>query len=273
VLSFDAADIPGCEVREGDFVSFGDMFFGVVFKRSKQSKGIIHVVAYDQLRYLLNRDTYVYCGKRASDVIRMIALDYRLRLGEVEQTSYVIPYRIEDNMPLISIIENALDIELQNTGQRFVLFDEFGRLSLRAQAQMSSVMLINEDTIGALSFFSSIDNRCNRVKVSRLDTSSGQREVFVARDEVSENRIGVLQYYAKTADNEQELADKARALLALRNRDQRRLCIINAQGHAGVRAGCTVLLDLDDFRGQAAVLKCVHKFCAGVHLMDLEVCV
>ena len=202
--------------------------------------------------------------------MKMIALDYKLRLGTVEQTKFVIPNRIEDNVTLMDIIENALDIELQQSGQRFVLFDEFGKLSLRNGTQMNSGVLLTKDTVGSLSSFSSIDKRSNRVKVSRYDKKSGKREIFIANDKTSENKLGVLQHYAKTADKEEVLSDKAKSILKLRNRDERSLAVRNAIGDVSVRGGSIVSLKLDEFSGSSKVLRCVHKLSENSHFMDLE---
>ena len=49
------------------------VFFGFVFKQQRAREGIITVTAYDQLRYLKNKDTKVYEGKTAAQLIRMLA--------------------------------------------------------------------------------------------------------------------------------------------------------------------------------------------------------
>lgn len=274
-LSFNIVgkEYPPFTVREGDKVSFKaagkNLFLGVVFQRKKVKDGIVSVVAYDQLRYLKNRDTYVYSYKRASDIVRMIALDYRLRLGEVQDTYCVIPYRIEDNVTLIDIIENALDFEIEHSGQSFILVDEFGSLSLKKEEQMLCDTVLNKYNTGGCGFVSSIENRSNRVKVSRYDRSSGLREIFIANDTDSESKLGVLQHYQKISDKNEHLASRAYSLLARHNKDERSITVKNANGDVNVRGGSRVLLDLDDYKGYASVLSCSHRFSEGGHLMDL----
>ena len=262
-------------VKEGDVVSlkiggFG-AFCGVVFQRKKgSSDGTMSVVAYDQLRYLKNKDTYVYSGKRASDVVRMIALDYKLRQGEIKQTQYVIPHRIEDNVTLMDIIGNALDLELQHSGRRFTLIDSFGHLSLQDDAGMFSGVVLDRDTVGDVCYFSSIDNRSNRVKVSRYDAKSGRREVFVAKDEHSENRLGILQHYLRIADKNETLSSRARALLSLYNKDERSITVSGALGCAAVRGGSLVEFSLEEFMGRARAARVVHRLSGSGHLMDID---
>ena len=61
----------------------------------------------------------------------MAAEDYSLNTGMIEDTSFVIESRVEENTSLFEMIENALDLELTNTGELYVLYDDFGRLTLR----------------------------------------------------------------------------------------------------------------------------------------------
>ena len=61
------------------------MFYGFVFAKSRSKDDIIKVTAYDQLRYLKNKETYVYSNKTASEVLKMIAADFRLQTGQVAQ--------------------------------------------------------------------------------------------------------------------------------------------------------------------------------------------
>lgn len=44
-------------------------FFGFVFSKKRDKDQIITVTAYDQLRYLNNKDTYVYENKTASQLV------------------------------------------------------------------------------------------------------------------------------------------------------------------------------------------------------------
>ena len=46
------------------------VFFGFIFSQKRDKNQIITVTAYDQLRYLKNKDTYVYENKTASQFIQ-----------------------------------------------------------------------------------------------------------------------------------------------------------------------------------------------------------
>ena len=74
-----------------------EIFFGFVFKQQRSKEELITVTAYDQLRYLKNKDTIVYEEKTADQFLRMIAADYALNVGALENTNYVIASRVEEN--------------------------------------------------------------------------------------------------------------------------------------------------------------------------------
>ena len=48
-----------------------------------------------------NKDTKVYEGKTAAQFIRMIAEDFSLNVGALEDTEYVIESRVEENTSLL----------------------------------------------------------------------------------------------------------------------------------------------------------------------------
>jgi hypothetical protein len=201
----------------------------------------------------------------------MIALDYRLRLGNIAQTAYVIPSRVEDNVTLAGIIDNALELESEQSGRQFVLFDDFGRLTLSERAALDCGVRLDAGNVGGVRFSSSADGRSNRVKVSRYDRRRGTREIRVASDPVSEARLGILQHYVRIgARSEVRLDEQAAAVLRLRNRDARTLTVRGAAGDVRVRGGSLVSVDLPEFSGKASAARCLHRFSAGGHFMDLE---
>lgn len=80
VLKDDVLDFSeGSAVRMKENGS--ELFFGFVFKQQRDKDRIITVTAYDQLRYLKNKDTIVYENKTADQLLRMIASDYALNVG------------------------------------------------------------------------------------------------------------------------------------------------------------------------------------------------
>ncbi len=253
-----------------------DMFYGFVFAKSRsgQSPKVINITAYDQLRYFKNKDTYAYTNKKANEVVKMIAEDFGLSTGSLEDTDYVIPARAEDNATLFDIVQNALDETLQAKSKMYVLYDEVGKLTLRDIEKMKLDLLIDADTIGNYSYSSSIDGQTyNQIKITFENKNTGKREIFIAKDSANINRWGVLQY-TDTVELQTSGAAKAEALLKLYNAKTRSLSVTDMLGDKRVRAGSSVIvrLGLGDINIQSYLLveKVTHKFKQEEHLMDLK---
>lgn len=252
------------------------IFFGFVFikQRDKTDGGaVIKCTAYDQIRYLKNKDTYVYENKTAGAFIKMVAADYGLKIGEMENTSYVIPYRTRENETLLDMIEDALDLELTNSKEMFVLFDDAGKLTLKNISSMKVPLLIDSETGENFDYTSSIDEQTyDQIKLTYDNEETGKREVYIAKDSSHINEWGLLQYFDTLKEGENGAA-KADALLSLYNSKTRRLRILNAFGDTRVRAGSliAVSLNLGDIIANSYMLveKCTHKFKESEHFMDL----
>lgn len=279
-LKFSVVKDSALLIEEGDAVKLTvdgtDMFYGFVFTKSRSGKTpkVIDITVYDQLRYFKNKDTYVYSGKKASEVIKMIAEDFRLKVGVLEDTGFVIGSRTEDNATLFDIAQNALDETLQAKTQLYVLYDDVGKLTLRNIENMKLNLLLDVDTIGEYSYSSSIDKQTyNQIKISFENQSTGKREIFIAKDSTHINEWGLLQY-TDTVELSASGAAKAEALLKLYNEKTRTLSVSSVLGDTRVRAGSSVIvkLDLGDIGIQSYMLveSVTHKFKQAQHLMDLK---
>jgi hypothetical protein len=278
ILKFTVVKDDAIAFQEGNPVRLKvngkNVFYGFIFTKKRNKNHHIEVTAYDQLRYLKNKDTYVYENKTASQVIKMIATDFGLNLGTVEDTKYVIPSRVEDNQSLFDIIQNALDLELQNKKELFCLYDNFGQLTLKNISSMKLDVLIDEDTGGDFDYTSTIDKQTyNQIQLTYDNDSTGTREVYIAKSSENINAWGLLQYYEKLQEGENGKA-KADALLELYNKKTRNLKVDDCFGDLRCRAGCMVPVKL--YLGDISVSnyllveKAVHTFKNNQHLMSLN---
>lgn len=266
------------DIVEGDAVRLKvdgvNVFYGFIFKKKRDKERIIDVTAYDQLRYLKNKDTYVYENKTASELIKMIATDFNLQAGTLEDTKFKIASRVEENTSLFDMIQNALDLTLQNQGKVYVMYDDFGKITLKGLESMQLNLLIDEETGENFDYTSSIDeNTYNKVKLTYDNEETGTREVYISQDSNNINQWGVLQHFDTLQKGENGKA-KADALLSLYNKKTRTLSINNAFGDVRVRAGSmiVVMLDLGDVKVQNLMLveKCKHEFKESEHFMTLH---
>lgn len=248
-------------------------FFGFVFEKKRNKDGLIKVTAYDQLRYLKNKDTYVYTNKTAAEVLKMVVNDFSLTCGAIEDTGYSIAKKVEDNKTLFDIVQNALDDTLRVSKKMFVLYDDFGKLTLKNIVNMKVDLLIDEETAEDFDYTSSIDkNTYNQVKLVYENEETGKRDVYLVKDTANINKWGVLQYF-DTLKEKENGKTKADALLQLYNKKTRNLSIKGAFGDSRVRAGSTIAINLNigDIIVQSYMLveKCTHTFKESEHRMDL----
>ena len=276
-LEFTVVKGPGLNFAEGDPVKLTvngtAMFYGFVFKKKRDKGGTIDVVAYDQLRYLKNKDTITEEGLKASDLLKRIATDFRLNLGTVEDTGYTLETIVEENQTLFDMIQSALDETLMNTKQLYVLYDDAGKLTLKNINTMKLNLLIDEETGENFEYTSSIDtDTYNKIKLTYDNESTGKREVYIAQDGSHINEWGVLQYFDTLSKGENGQA-KADALLQLYNKKTRNLKIVNALGDTRVRAGSMVVINLAlgdmNLKNFMLVEKVKHTFKLDQHFMDL----
>lgn len=263
--------------EEGNPVAFKvdntNLFYGFVFRKKRDKEQIIKTTAYDQLRYLKNKDTRVYVNKRADEVVRSIASDFQLNVGMLENTGYVIAKKTESNQSLFDIILNALDETIRNRKEMYVLYDDFGKLCLKNLERMKVGLVIDEETGENFDYESSIDSDTyNQIKLTYDNSDTGKREVYMAKDSSNIEKWGVLQYF-DTIDEKTNGAVKARALLDLYNQKTRSLEIKNALGDIRVRGGSLIIvnLNLGDVKLQNFMLveKAKHTLKNGEHFMDL----
>ncbi|MCM1055221.1 MAG: hypothetical protein NC394_06835 [Bacteroides sp.] len=281
-LTFKILNDKRLEISEGSAVRLSvegeGVFYGYIFTQRRDKEGLIEVTAYDQLRYLNNKDTYVYENKTASELVKMIAADFELQTGTIEDTGFKIASRVEENTSLFDMIENALDLTLQNSGEMFVLYDDVGRLALKNISSMlvkrgGEYLLIDEEEGENFEYSSSIDSDTrNKIKLTYDNEETGKREVYIAQDGGNIDRWGILQYYDTLKEGENGQA-KAEALLKLYNAKTRKLKITGAFGDRNVRAGSMIAVKLDlgdtSVNNFMLVEKATHTFKLDEHFMDL----
>lgn len=263
--------------EEGNPVAFKvdntNLFYGFVFKKKRDKEKIITTTAYDQLRYLKNKDTKTYTNKRADELVQMIANEYQLNTGVLENTGYVIAKKAESNQSLFDIILNALDETIRNRKEMYVLYDDYGKICLKNLERMKVGLVIDEETGENYDYESSIDSDTyNQIKLTDDNSDTGKREIYIARDSSNIEKWGVLQYF-DTIDEKTNGAVKARALLDLYNQKTRSLEIKNALGDIRVRGGSLIIVNLDlgdiKLKNFMLVEKAKHTFKDGEHFMDL----
>ncbi len=278
-LTFTLVKDKNISYQEGDpvkvLVDDEPVFYGFVFKKTRNKDGTISNTVYDQLRYLKNKDTFTDEGLSASDLLKRLAADFQLNLGTVEDTGYTFETIVQENKTLFDMIQEALDETLLITGNLFVLFDDVGKLALKNVNSMKVPVLIDEESAENYNYESGIDSQTfNKIKLAYENEETGKREIYIAQDGEKINQWGVLQYF-ETVKTEIGASEKAQSLLKLYDRKTRRLTIKNVFGDMRVKAGCAVAisLNLGDIVANTfmVVEKVTHTFKNDQHMMDVTV--
>lgn len=96
-LSFKVFKDKVLNIEEGDLVNFkvnGKLVFvGYIFEKKRSKDNFIEVTAYDQCKYLKSEGYYVFDGKKtASELIKALAEDLAIKVGNITPTTYKIGY-------------------------------------------------------------------------------------------------------------------------------------------------------------------------------------
>jgi len=174
---------------EGDPVAFyynnKCIFKGYVFTK-KRSKSLpkITVTAYDQLRYLKNKFSYVFVKKKASDIVKSLCEDFNLEVGTIEDSKYIVEAVAEENKSAVDIALSVTEETLANTGQMYVLYDDAGKICYRNVLNMKVNTVLDKDTAQDLDYQTSIDEETyNRVVLYyKPKSSTGSSSTFTSMD-------------------------------------------------------------------------------------------
>lgn len=270
------------DFAEGDGVRFsvnGNMVFaGFVFTKTLTRFGDLTVIAYDQLRYLKAKESYLFTAEEVGAMISKIATDFQLSVGTIESTGYPIASYIKENKTCLDIISEAISLTTLGTSKVYVFFDDAGKLSLRlAENLMSTSILGTGSLITDYTYKTDIDAETyNKIKLVRPNEETGRGDVYIEQDSDTIAIWGILQLY-QTVDEEMNAAQidgKARTMLAYYNRVLKTLTI-ESIGILGVRAGSMILLNIPDIgtvsANQYVLLdSAVHTFEQGTHTMKIQ---
>lgn len=268
------------DIQEGYRVKVqrGDMgiFFGFVFARKLDKDNIVSVTCYDQLRYLKNEQIYNTVNKKASEIIKQLAEDFQLQVGDIADTEYVIPRFRAGTQTLFDLMQTALDITTEATKNLFVLYDDFGKLTLKNINDMRVDILIDSETAENFSFGSDIDkDTYNEIVLYFDNKDTNAHEISnIAYDTENIANWGLLRKI-KSVNPEKpiNLDELAKAMLKRYNRVRRTLTIRNALGDDRVRGGSSLFvklyIDKQEINMKMLVEAVKHTYTNNAHFMDL----
>lgn len=259
------------------------MFRGFVFKKERdENVDIISCTCYDQLRFLKNKDSYVFEGMTSHQIFKKICEDFVLKYKIVDESSYVCAPRSNDAKTLYDMIQRALDDTLINNNEWYFIRDNFGVLEhINVYSCMSGLLLGDRSGVTEFKYETSIDDESyNQIKLYRDNDETGKREIFIVNDTINGGQNlkewGILQLYEKVDENlnKAQIEERARGMLRLYN-DVKRSLKLTSIGVPSIFAGCMFrckIADLGDLSIDRYLLitECTHNISNGVHTMELE---
>lgn len=259
-----------------------NVFYGFVVKKSRDKDQQIRVTCLDQLFYLAqNQTVFVAKDAPASACIDRLAKERGIVTGLIENTGYVIPkHRIDSATSYLDIMQTLLDITLAYSGKMFVLYDDFGKLTVRNVETMTSkeLLFVTKDNAENFDYESDIESSYNDVVLVQADESTGQLALVAeAKDVRNMAAWGNLTHFEiLDKDVSKENAElKAQQLLELHNQIKRRLTINGVFSNPSIRAGSTVAIVLhlgDTVVSRRFMVESVkHHFANDYSTMDLDV--
>lgn len=266
--------------HEGDNVRLfcnGQPLFSVfVNKKSKRQEKII-TTCFDQICRLKSKQSYNFANMTAGGIIKLIAAEFGLAVGELTDTGYILPAKIYEEKSLLDIITDSVQQTIIATGKVFHFYDAAGRLTLQEASKMDSKFIIGTASLASdYTYETSIDDAYNYIKLVRPNKKNNQGDVIVEFDPEAEDAWGRIQYYEKVDEtlNDAQIHEKAKQLLEYYCQTKRTLKV-TALGVPDIQAGSMVMIDipdLGDIRLTKTLLidKCTHRISSGSWTMDLE---
>lgn len=284
--TFDIEFVAPLSFEEGASFSLeidgNKMFRGYVFTRSfSEDKTLISVVAFDQLRYLKNKDSYVFKGMTSDEIFSKICEDFVLRYRVVDKSNYKCIPRSNDATGLYDMIKCALSDTLINAKDWFIIRDNFGVLEhVNIFSLQAGVMIGDSSGLLGFKYETSIDSDTyNQIKLYKDNTKTKKRELYIVNDTINGGanlkKWGILQLYEKVDDNLNiaQIEQKARGMLSLYNSSKKTLKLTSV-GSCKIFAGCIFRCNIADLGDTSIdsymlVTECTHTFDNNEHTMDL----
>lgn len=212
--------------------------------------------------------------------MRTIAADFGLQAGEISDSGWRIPQRIEEGETLMDIVLSALEICGKATGKEYFLFDKAGKLTVKERSEMTvGAVLRCDGGISDYTYKTDISqDTYNTVRLYHAGRKETERKAWETEKAERVKEWGRLQYYQRVPYTLEAAQLKALAenILAEKCRVVKKLTIENINGDRMLFAGNSVWVEIPDLaeislNRLALIEGCTHIFQDGEHRMRMEI--
>lgn len=271
------------ELSPGSTVMFkteeGGVFFGYIFTLGTDATEAYKVVAYDQTRYLKNKDTMFVENQTASQLFQTICTRTNIKRSKiVTPSSYVLNSQLFNNKTYFEILDIACKETLQQdpSSPYYFVRDNFGTLEFNELMATKTINIIGDGSLLTdYQYEVDIDkDTFTRVKVMKGSQEKGFTIAHIEQDIPNIAKWGMLQELVTVTDetSDAQLQSYAKLFLQLKNR-ARKTIKINALGCYGLNAGDGFLFQLSKLgiNEFMFIISATHNYDADLHTMTLEV--
>ena len=256
---------------EDEKAIFRGYIFTVEFKYGKYK-----LVCYDRTRYLLNKDSKIYYNQRVSDIVKNILASCNQPMGTIADVPYLVNMASFNGTRYLDMIGSVLKRAEQNLCRRYVLYDDAGKLTLKAlQDTALDLKLTGNNAIFDSERKVSIDEEVyTEVKLTQYSVENARHRSYTQKNATKEAKYGKLRYYEQveigcTTSQMQSLAS---TILAF-NGSPVETINLSALGDTLCRAGFMPYISLPQISvdGRFLIKSAVHTISGdGGHTMQLE---
>lgn len=258
-----------------------NLFWGYIFEVDLE-KDKASYLAYDQLRYLKNKDTYIFSGKTATQIFEAICADYKLKYKVVDNCDWEVSSRCHDGKTLYEIIDYGYKEALVNNQDWFIIRDNCGVIEqINLKSLKTNLLFSDTQNISKYRYRKSIDkDSYNRIKLVQDNTQEAVRKVYVEQDNINQSTWGILQYYEKVDKNatEQQIKERAAALLKIKNMETKQLSLTCVGAPNNLMAGNWIFIELNPLVDAGfqnyqdyIITHCEHKWENNFHQVKIQV--
>lgn len=267
----------------GDEVFFSNddtlIFKGFIFTVGTDSDGTIKVTAYDQMRYLMNEDTFVADEQTASDLFKTICARASLNSNQykvVTESSYALVSKVYNSRSYYQIMEEAISDTLRGEGRAYYLIDRAGVLEFNyLGADITDIAIGEGSLLTGYRYEKSIDDSTyNRIIVLTGSEEEGYTKSAVEQDDESIMNWGMLQLMLqadKSLMDDAKIDRLAKTALDVYNKPSTNLTL-SAIGDDSIIAGTLFYLHLPSVGVDSRLMyaeSCSHKYSNDLHTMEL----
>ncbi len=254
-----------------------DIFDGFIFSVTTSKAKTVQIVAYDVLRYLKNKDTYIIGkGQTASDIFKTVCKRLELETGTIDEATWKQRPNAHENAGGFDVIRDAIENALAHEKRFYVLIPEGKKISFRDIDNLRTDIIIDEEN-GEIDYQhnANIDEEVyNQFKIISEDA----KEWKAYRNDDHVKQWGLLQYSQKfgTPIKESDLSALLDKLAEIYDKPRQKLSL-TCFGDWNVRAGNGVHVRFTSFKnfdnGQGYYIReCTHTVTNARHEMMLELC-